>query len=140
MSINQCLKELFRERVSDISTYINALLMFCLHSNRFLDTIYDFLRSKAEEIQVGGIPSVHHRITSYMKYILKKKEFGNNGLGEGLEYVNDIPIWLYLYLLIRCGKSDLALEFVLEKLALFQQSAPDFPRYLSEYLIAPNRM
>jgi hypothetical protein len=114
--------------------------MFCLHSNRFLDTIYDFLRSKAEEIQVGGIPSVHHRITSYMKYILKKKEFGNNGLGEGLEYVNDIPIWLYLYLLIRCGKSDLALEFVLEKLALFQQSAPDFPRYLSEYLIAPNRM
>ncbi|KAI8880586.1 NIC-domain-containing protein, partial [Backusella circina FSU 941] len=128
----------------DISLYETRCRLIDASKNylekEFLDYIYDFLRRNAEEIRVGGIPSVQHRITSYMKYMLKTREFGYNALDVGLEYVNEIPIWFYLYLLIRCGKSELALEFALENASIFQQSAPDFPRYLREYLSAPNRI
>lgn len=103
---------------------------------RYTLFISNTLNNNAAEAKVGGSPSLKHRIYAFMKLIFMKN---SNWVDPTLEIEENYPIWLYLYLLIRSGHPDLALEFVNQNVHSFYKS-PDFPAYLKEYLSSPQKM
>lgn len=67
------------------------------------------------------------------------KRADNTWTDPDLELQKDIPIWLYIYLLMRTGRDQLALEFVEFEKDLFVLS-PNFPSYFKEYLSSSDRL
>ncbi|CAO3666966.1 unnamed protein product [Rhizopus microsporus] len=104
---------------------------------RYLQDIDDVLIKYATQVKVGGIPSQSRRLLAYIQFMYKNAS--NNWTEPNLELQSDMPIWLYLYLLMRIGREDIALEFVENKQDLFYLS-PNFPSYLKEYLSTPSRL
>lgn len=70
-----------------------------------------------------------------MKLIFMKN---SNWVDPMFEVDQDYPIWLFTYLLIRSGHSDLALAFVEKHVHSFYKS-PEFPLALKEYLTSPKK-
>lgn len=98
--------------------------------------VKDTLHKNAVESKVGGSPSLLYRMQAFMTSLFSKDSIWTD---EKLEIQKKIPIWLFTYLLIRSGHYDLALNFVNENLASFNQS-PQFPTYLKEYFSSPEKL
>lgn len=98
--------------------------------------VNDTLHKNAVEAKVGGAPSLKHRMQVFMKTVFLKQ---SGWIDDRLEIQAGIPIWLYLYLLIRTGNHTLALEFVQENPIAFSES-PSFAIYLKEYFSSPENL
>ncbi|KAI8883137.1 NIC-domain-containing protein [Backusella circina FSU 941] len=95
----------------------------------------DKLIKNAHTHHVGGIPSVHHRVKKYIEM-----EYQNNHgdyIDRRLEIVDDVPIWLFLFLLIRSGHWNTADTFIQDSPEMFRDQG-DFITYYNEYRNAPN--
>lgn len=113
------------------------MTLWLIFDIRYLQGIDDVLIKYATQVKVGGIPSQSRRLLAYIQFMYKNAS--NNWTEPNLELQSDMPIWLYLYLLMRIGREDIALEFVENKQDLFYLS-PNFPSYLKEYLSSPDRL
>lgn len=78
---------------------------------------------------------MERRLQSFMKLTFNKNGAWTDKL---LEIQQDIPIWLYVYLLIRSGHPNLAVAFVDREVQSFYLSHR-FPKYLKEYLSSPTK-
>lgn len=103
---------------------------------RYTSYINDTLQKNASVAKVGGTPSVERKLHSFMKLTFSRNAVWTD---QSLEIQQDIPIWLYLYLLIRSGHPDLAVAFVDREVQSFYLSHR-FPGYLKEYLSSPTKM
>ncbi|CAO3703378.1 unnamed protein product [Rhizopus stolonifer] len=104
---------------------------------RYQQNIANIMFKYATKIQVGGIPSPKHRILAYIRFMYKRSDMG--WTEPDLELQHDVPIWLYLYLLLRNGLDALVLDFVeVEGEAL--QSSPGFSAFMKEFLQSPRRL
>ncbi|KAG2205560.1 hypothetical protein INT47_005935 [Mucor saturninus] len=115
--------------------FVHDCRVWIASSKRWLETEYqtfmnDTLNNNASEARVGGCPSLMHRIYSFMKLIFMKNA---SWVDPMFEVDQEYPIWLFTYLLIRSGHSDLALAFVEKHVNSFHES-PEFPPALKEYL------
>ncbi|KAI9346684.1 nucleoporin interacting component Nup93/Nic96 [Pilaira anomala] len=104
--------------------------------NMFMTYVNDTLHKHAVEAKVGGVPSLKHRMQVFMKTVFFKQSVW---IDDRFEIQTGIPIWLYLYLLIRTGNHKLALEFVQENPIAFSES-PSFAIYLNEYFSSPENL
>ncbi|KAG1144978.1 hypothetical protein G6F37_006386 [Rhizopus arrhizus] len=104
---------------------------------RYHQNIEDTLFKYATQVKVGGLPSQTRRLLAYIRFMYKRAD--NTWTEPDLELQKDIPIWLYIYLLMRTGRDQLALEFVEFEKDLFVLS-PNFPSYFKEYLSSSNRL
>ncbi|CAO3621472.1 unnamed protein product [Cunninghamella echinulata] len=99
---------------------------------QYLDEV---LLKKAHEIKPGGNPSFILRLKSFIKVTFKT---GSDWTDPRLEIINDLPVWTYLFMMLRCGQDHFALEFI-EEHAAWYKSEPNFVSYLKEYLTNPDR-
>ncbi|KAG2230498.1 hypothetical protein INT48_009873 [Thamnidium elegans] len=104
--------------------------------NEFMSFVKDTLNKKAVESKVGGSPSLKHRMQAFMASVFSKNSIW---IDETLEIQKNMPIWLYTYLLIRSGHYGLALNFVTENTAFFNDSVA-FPTYLKEYFSSSEKL
>jgi nuclear pore complex protein Nup93 len=102
-------------------------------SDRYLAFINEKLQENPREARVGGVPDLRLRIGAFVRLIFKK---GDSWIDQNLEIVNDTPIWLLVYLYLRCGKPELV-SGLIDTQALFT-SAPDFPSYFRDYIGSEN--
>ncbi|GAA5803362.1 hypothetical protein HPULCUR_008841 [Helicostylum pulchrum] len=91
--------------------------------------INDVLNKNASKTQVGGIPSFTHRLRAYIDLTYKTTSGWTDGR---IEVVNEVPIWVFMYLLIRSGHMDLAIKFVDSNGEMFA-SERKFVSYFKEY-------
>ncbi|KAI8338030.1 Nup93/Nic96-domain-containing protein [Chlamydoabsidia padenii] len=98
---------------------------------RYIDVA---LYKHAKLVKGGGNPSFIARLKSYINLTFKKY---NTWMGPQLEIVNDFPIWVCLYLLIRTGHISLAVSYVNDNFTCFQSRSPNFVRYFLEYTTNP---
>ncbi|KAI9255322.1 Nup93/Nic96-domain-containing protein [Sporodiniella umbellata] len=100
---------------------------------QYLQTINDKLHTHATTLELGGMPSITHRLLGYIKIVYKT----NSGWKEEkLEVVNDVPIWLFVFLLLRIGYIQAAVDYVRENRDAFQ-SEKKFFDYFQEYIESP---
>ncbi|GAN03190.1 NIC-domain-containing protein [Mucor ambiguus] len=102
--------------------------------HQFRTVVNDTLREHATAANVGGSLSEKHRLNAFMK--LKHKKRGSSW-SPTFEVYDDMPIWLFTYLLVRCGYYNLALEYVEEKAQNFS-GAPEFRKAFKEFCTDPN--
>lgn len=96
---------------------------------RFRSVVNETLKENAAAANVGGSLSERHRLKAYMKLQYKKK---GSSWDPTLEVYDDVPIWLFTYLLVRCGYYNLALQYVEEKTQNFS-GAPEFYNVFKEF-------
>ncbi|EMR09810.1 hypothetical protein PNEG_01991 [Pneumocystis murina B123] len=87
------------------------------------------------DAKLGGVPSAENKIRAYLNI-----KFMKNGrwIKSNLEIVNNIPIWAFLFYLIRCGYLEEAVQYTLKHESLFQKIEKAFPIYLKAYFMSPN--
>ncbi|KAI8645429.1 Nup93/Nic96-domain-containing protein [Parasitella parasitica] len=104
--------------------------------SQFVSVVNETLRKNAAAANVGGSLSREHRLNAYMRLQfndIKSSSWGN----ANLEVHNNTPIWLFTYLLIRCGYYSLAVEFVEENFQHFSH-APEFRAIFKEFCANAN--
>lgn len=108
---------------------------FADNCSRYLDVMEEKLIKNAHTHHVGGIPSVHHRVRKYIEMEYKN----NHGeyIDSRLEIVNQLPIWLFLFLLMRSGHWSTADAFVRDSPDMFGDQG-EFVTFYNEYRTAPN--
>lgn len=78
-----------------------------------------------------------HRLHNYV--LLRYKDISSSTwIDRSLEIKDNTPIWLFLYILLRCGQYTLALKYVQENEQNFHL-APEFPSCFKEYIESPSR-
>ncbi|OBZ88811.1 Meiotically up-regulated gene 87 protein [Choanephora cucurbitarum] len=103
----------------------------CWLEQQYLDVVNKELTFGAFQ-GIGGSPSVLYRMNAFSK-MMGRKLAGS----VYLEVKDETPIWLFVYILVRVGKLDLAYEYVENRQAAFCQ-APAFLGFLKEYVHADN--
>lgn len=91
--------------------------------------VNETLRENAAAANVGGSLSEKHRLNAYMKFQYKDR---GSSWNPTFEVYDDMPIWLFTYLLVRCGYYNLALNYVEEKTQDFS-GAPEFHKAFKEF-------
>lgn len=93
--------------------------------------VNDTLNRHAQTIQIGGNPLFNHRLRAFMRLTFKT----NSGWSDDrLEVVEDVPIWAFVYFLMRCGHLDMAAEYVdtnREKFATERKFVSYFEQYVN---------
>lgn len=101
---------------------------------QYLESVNRKLHAHATTLKMGGIPLITHRLLGYINISYKT----NSGWKEdGLEIINDVPIWLFIYLLLRIGHLDIAAKYVNENRDMFHLERK-FIDYLQEYVESPH--
>ncbi|KAI9366537.1 Nup93/Nic96-domain-containing protein [Pilaira anomala] len=91
--------------------------------------INDVLNKNADKIKVGGIPSFTHRLRAYIDLVFKTTPDSRT------EVVDGLPIWVFIYHLLRSGNLDLATKFIDSNGEMFA-SDRKFAIYFQEYITA----
>ncbi|KAL9550891.1 hypothetical protein MBANPS3_004514 [Mucor bainieri] len=92
--------------------------------------VNDTLNRHAQTIKIGGNPLFTYRLRAFMNLTFKT----NSGWSdERLEIVEDVPIWAFVFYLMRCGQLDLAAEFVDTHREMFA-SERKFVSYFDQYV------
>lgn len=97
--------------------------------NRSAQYVNDQVNKHATKIRVGGIPSISHRLRAFIDLIFKN---ANGWIDQRLEILEALPIWAYVYLLIRIGHMEVAHQFVDDHREMFA-SERRFIDYFHEY-------
>ncbi|CEP18109.1 hypothetical protein [Parasitella parasitica] len=100
--------------------------------NQASRAINDTLNRHAQTIKIGGNPSFNHRLNAFINLTFKA---ASGWTDERLEIVNDSPIWAFIFYLIRCGRLELAAQFVDANREKFAGDRK-FVSYLEEYVRA----
>ncbi|KAI8097148.1 Nup93/Nic96-domain-containing protein [Halteromyces radiatus] len=95
----------------------------------------DVLLKNAHEAKPGGNPSFILRLQSFLKLTFKKN---SQWTDDRLEIVDDLPVWTFIFMALRSGQDELALEFIQHHPTLYR-SEEQFVDYLKEYLSNPDR-
>lgn len=101
-------------------------------SNRYAQYINDALNKNARKLLVGGIPSFTHRLKAFIDLVFKT---ATGWTDQRLEVVEDLPIWVFIYLLMRSGHLDIAAKFVDHNREMFS-SERKFVTYFEQYFNA----
>ncbi|KAI8979026.1 Nup93/Nic96-domain-containing protein [Pilobolus umbonatus] len=97
------------------------------------DYINETLLRNAPKIMIGGNPSIIHRLKSFINFTFKT----SSGWADNrLEVVDELPIWIFIFLLIRSGHIDLAYKFMKDNEGMFH-SDRSFITYFEQYMNAP---
>ncbi|KAI8088019.1 Nup93/Nic96-domain-containing protein [Gilbertella persicaria] len=91
--------------------------------------INDALNKNATKIQIGGNPSITHRLRAFINFKFKTS---TGWVDDRLEIVDGLPIWTFVYLLIRMGHLTVAAKFVDDHREMFT-SERRFVSYFEEY-------
>ncbi|KAI9481514.1 MAG: Nup93/Nic96-domain-containing protein [Benjaminiella poitrasii] len=89
----------------------------------------------ANVVKVGGTPSISHRLRAFME--ISFKTMNKSWFNPNIEICNGMPIWLFIFILLRSGYPDLAIQFIENNQTLFA-SSPGFPLYFEEYFSSPD--
>lgn len=102
---------------------------------QFFSLIEREIMKHPHDAKLGGVPSVENKIRAYLniKFMKNGKWTKNN-----LEIVNNIPIWAFLFYLIRCGFLEEAVRYTIKHESLFQKIEKAFPIYIKAYSVSPN--
>lgn len=92
----------------------------------------DFLNKNATKVKAGGNPAVTHRLRAFVELVFKTT---SGWTDDRFEIVDDLPIWVFIYILIRCGHLDIAAKYVESNIEKFA-SERKFGDYLKEYIHA----
>lgn len=111
------------------------MYIHCSHFlyNRFAQYTNDVVNRNATKLQVGGIPSVTHRLRAFINHVFKTSNGWND---DRLEIVDGLPIWAFLYLLIRSGNMSTATKFIDTNREMFA-SERKFVPYYEEFISSP---
>ncbi|KAI8371915.1 Nup93/Nic96-domain-containing protein [Blakeslea trispora] len=114
--------------------YINTRQQLMNASRSWLEKqmhrmVNETLNKHATQIQIGGNPSVIHRLRAFILYTFKTS---TGWTDDRLEIVEELPIWAFVYFLIRTGHLQIAAQFVEEQQALFFNERR-FVTYFLEY-------
>ncbi|KAI8967645.1 Nup93/Nic96-domain-containing protein [Mycotypha africana] len=113
--------------------------------NQYRAIVEDTLFKQATVAKVGGAPSVLHRMHKFMEVQFKSaKSYTMRPLTHTEEYTwiypnleidrnTSTPIWLFLYVLLRSGLSQLALQYVKNHVESFHRTN-QFPALFEEYI------
>ncbi|KAG1053251.1 hypothetical protein G6F43_004655 [Rhizopus delemar] len=97
---------------------------------QFLQTVNEQLHAHATKLKMGGNPFITHRLRAYIDVNYKT----NSGWKEeGLEIVNELPIWLFIYLLLRTGHKEAAADYINKNKDMFSLERK-FVDYFQEYM------
>lgn len=90
----------------------------------------DFLNKNATKVKAGGIPAVTHRLRAFVDLVYKT---ANGWTDDRFEIVDNLPIWVFIYTLIRSGRLDIAAKYVESNAEMFAKERR-FVDYLKEYI------
>ncbi|EPB91877.1 hypothetical protein HMPREF1544_01170 [Mucor circinelloides 1006PhL] len=94
--------------------------------------VNDTLNRQAQTIKIGGNPLFNHRLRAFMDLTFKT----NSGwTDDTLEIVDNLPIWAFVYYLMRCGHLDMAATFVDTHREMFAKERK-FVSYFEQYVNA----
>ncbi|ORE01528.1 NIC-domain-containing protein [Rhizopus microsporus var. microsporus] len=100
---------------------------------QFLQTVNEQLHAHATKLKIGGNPYITHRLEAYInlnyKTVLGWRE-------SRLEIVHGLPIWLFIYLLLRTGHTQVAADYIKENKDIFRFDKK-FVAYFQEYIESP---
>ncbi|KAL4205897.1 hypothetical protein CU097_012532 [Rhizopus azygosporus] len=100
---------------------------------QFLQTVNEQLHAHATKLKIGGNPFITHRLEAYInlnyKTVLGWRE-------SRLEIVHGLPIWLFIYLLLRTGHAQVAADYIKENKDIFCFDKK-FVAYFQEYMESP---
>lgn len=91
------------------------------------------MNRNAPKLKIGGIPSITHRLRGFIDLAFKTSTAWND---NRLEIVDDLPIWVFVYLLIRSGHMSTAAEFIDTHREMFASERKFIP-YFEEYIKDP---
>ncbi|KAI8644553.1 Nup93/Nic96-domain-containing protein [Parasitella parasitica] len=94
--------------------------------------INETLNRHAQTIKIGGNPSFSHRLNAFINLTFKAASGWSD---KRLEIVDDSPIWVFMFYLIRCGRLELAAQFVDTNREKFAEDRK-FVLYFEEYVNA----
>ncbi|KAI9482779.1 MAG: Nup93/Nic96-domain-containing protein [Benjaminiella poitrasii] len=94
--------------------------------------INESLNRNAKRIKVGGIPSFNYRLRAYIDLVFKN---GSEWTDDRLEIVKGLPIWVFIFLLMRSGHLDLAAKYVDSHREMFVNDKK-FVSYFEQYVNA----
>lgn len=114
------------------SKHIHVFTRFANTTFRSTQYINDKLDKNATKIQIGGIPSFTHRLKAFINLVFKT---ATEWIDDRLEIVEGLPIWAFMFLLMRTGHLDLAAKFVNDRPELFSTERK-FVTYFNEYMTA----
>ncbi|CAA22495.1 nucleoporin Nic96 homolog [Schizosaccharomyces pombe] len=117
----------FYQRISDCSRkFLEA---------QFFEVLNKEIAKTPQAALVGGVPSIRNKIRAYLNIRLLR-----NGvwINPDLEIIQDVPIWAFIFYLLRCGFLKEAVDFTEENRDLFEKVAEKFPFYINAYAKAPN--
>ena len=104
--------------------------------NQFLKYIEKIIIQNPVQAQVGGVPFIQNKVKGY----LNVKYFKNNQwLDPKLEIIGNQPIWAMIFILLRTGHSQEALEFAGENEESLNKSESDFLPYFKSWLDSPDQ-
>lgn len=90
----------------------------------------DFLNKNATKVKAGGIPSVTHRLRAFVDLVFKTTSGWSD---PRLEIVDGLPIWVFIYTLMRSGHLDIAAKYIDSNIEMFA-SERKFINYFKEYV------
>lgn len=94
--------------------------------------VNDTLNRHAQTIKIGGNPLFNHRLRAFMDLTFKT----NSGWSDDrLEIVDNLPVWAFVYYLVRCGHLDMAANFVDTHREMFAVERK-FVSYFEQYVNA----
>ncbi|OZJ05272.1 hypothetical protein BZG36_01960 [Bifiguratus adelaidae] len=110
-------------------TFVKGAIQYMEDS--FMAYVDKAIASNPHEANLGGVPSIHNKITAYLNVKFKRLGAWNK---PNLEIVNNVPIWAHLFYLIRGGHGKAALAFARENEAQLAKLEQGFLLYLQAYM------
>ncbi|KAG2214436.1 hypothetical protein INT47_000992, partial [Mucor saturninus] len=92
----------------------------------------DYLNKNATKVKAGGNPAVTHRLRAFVELVFKTT---SGWTDDRFEIVDAFPVWVFIYILIRCGHLDIAAKYVESNAEKFA-SERRFVEYFKEYVKA----
>ncbi|KAK4050856.1 nuclear pore complex subunit [Microbotryomycetes sp. JL201] len=103
---------------------------------QFMSYVEKTLASRPAEANLGGVPSIQHKIRAFLAVKYQKQGQWTN---QNLEIVSDTPVWARIYYLLRAGYTKEALTFATENESQIQKLEKSFVAYFKAWLDSPDR-
>ncbi|KAI8089516.1 Nup93/Nic96-domain-containing protein [Halteromyces radiatus] len=103
---------------------------------QYIHYIDSTLWKHASKAKTGGNPSFVVRLQSFIQFTFKR---GSRWIDDRFQIADGIPMWAYLYMLLRSGHPSLAIKYVNDHQQDFESAAPSFIKYFMEYMNHPEK-
>ncbi len=104
--------------------------------HQFFTIIEREIIKNPQEARLGGIPSVESKIKAYVNMRFSKH---GKWTTPNLQIINNVPMWAIIFLLIRAGFVDEALQYTIKNESSLEKVEKNWPTYMRAFASSKDR-